>query len=55
MVYENVMVETGAESNGTIEIKTALDPTKKLSLLEPMPLSEYKFRKGNDPMAGMKM
>jgi Cu(I)/Ag(I) efflux system membrane fusion protein len=28
-VYENVMVETG-ESNGTIEIKTALDPTKKV-------------------------
>jgi Cu(I)/Ag(I) efflux system membrane fusion protein len=29
-VYENVMVETGAESDGTIEIKTALDPTKKV-------------------------
>jgi hypothetical protein len=32
------MVETGAESNGTIEIKTALDPTKKVVILEPMPL-----------------
>jgi Cu(I)/Ag(I) efflux system membrane fusion protein len=30
-VYENVMVETGAESNGTIEIKTALDQQRKLS------------------------
>jgi Cu(I)/Ag(I) efflux system membrane fusion protein len=37
-VYENVMVETGAESNGTIEIKTVLDPTKKVVILEPMPL-----------------
>lgn len=55
-VYENVMVETGAESNGTIEIKTALDPTKKVVITGAYAInSEYKFRKGNDPMAGMKM
>jgi Cu(I)/Ag(I) efflux system membrane fusion protein len=30
MVCMKMMVETGAESNGTIEIKTALDPTKKV-------------------------
>jgi hypothetical protein len=30
-VYENVMVETGAESDGTIEIKTVLDQQRKLS------------------------
>jgi Cu(I)/Ag(I) efflux system membrane fusion protein len=55
-VYENVMVETGAESNGTIEIKTVLDPTKKVVITGAYAInSEYKFRKGNDPMAGMKM
>lgn len=55
-VYENVMIETGAESNGTIEIKTALDPKKKVVITGAYAInSEYKFRKGNDPMAGMKM
>jgi Cu(I)/Ag(I) efflux system membrane fusion protein len=40
------MVETGAESNGTIEIKTALDPTKKVVITGAYINSEYKFRKG---------
>jgi Cu(I)/Ag(I) efflux system membrane fusion protein len=55
-IYENVMVETGAESNGTTEIKTVLDPNKKIVVTGAYAInSEYKFRKGNDPMAGMKM
>jgi Cu(I)/Ag(I) efflux system membrane fusion protein len=46
-MYENVMVETGAESNGTIEIKTALDPTKKVVITGAYAInSVYKFRKG---------
>lgn len=55
-VYENVMVETGAESNGMIEIKSTLDPTKKVVITGAYAInSEYRFRKGSDPMAGMKM
>jgi len=55
-IFENVMVETGAESNGMIEIKSALDPTKKVVITGAYAInSEYKFRKGSDPMAGMKM
>jgi Cu(I)/Ag(I) efflux system membrane fusion protein len=50
------MVETGAESNGMIEIKSALDPNKKVVISGAYAInSEYKFRKGSDPMAGMNM
>lgn len=55
-VFENVMVETGVESNGMIEIKSEIDPNKKVVITGAYAInSEYKFRKGNDPMAGMKM
>ena len=55
-VFENVMVETGNESNGMIEIKTELDSTKKVVITGAYAInSEYKFRKGSDPMEGMKM
>lgn len=55
-VFESLMVETGAETNGMIEIKSEMDPTKKVVITGAYAInSEYKFRKGNDPMAGMKM
>ncbi|WP_367755271.1 efflux RND transporter periplasmic adaptor subunit [Flavobacterium sp. WC2430] len=55
-VFENVMVETGVESNGMIEIKSEIDSNKKVVITGAYAInSEYKFRKGNDPMAGMKM
>lgn len=55
-VFENVMVETGIETDGMIEIKSDLDPSKKVVITGAYAInSEYKFRKGNDPMAGMKM
>lgn len=55
-VYENVMVETGMETNGMIEIKSEIDPTKKVVITGAYAInSEYIFRKGSDPMAGMKM
>jgi len=55
-VFENVMVDTGVESNGMIEIKSEIDPNKKVVISGAYAInSEYKFRKGNDPMAGMKM
>ena len=55
-VFENVMVETGVETNGMIEIKSNLDATKKVVVTGAYAInSEYKFRKGSDPMEGMKM
>ncbi|MFV8369564.1 efflux RND transporter periplasmic adaptor subunit [Flavobacterium sp. LB2R40] len=55
-VFESLMVETGAEINGMIEIKSEMDPTKKVVITGAYAInSEYKFRKGNDPMAGMEM
>lgn len=55
-VFENRMVETGVETNGMIEIKTVLDPAKKVVITGAYAInSEYIFRKGNDPMEGMKM
>lgn len=55
-VFENVMVETGIENNGMIEIKSDLDPSKKVVITGAYAInSEYKFRKGSDPMEGMKM
>jgi Cu(I)/Ag(I) efflux system membrane fusion protein len=50
------MVETGLEANGMIEIKTPLDSRKKVVVTGAYAInSEYIFRKGNDPMEGMKM
>ena len=55
-VFENIMVETGAEINGLIEIKTEIDKTKRIVISGAYAInSEYKFRNGSDPMEGMKM
>jgi Cu(I)/Ag(I) efflux system membrane fusion protein len=55
-VFENVMVETGTEVNGMIEIKSEIDSSKKVVITGAYAInSEYKFRKGSDPMEGMKM
>lgn len=55
-VFENVMVETGVETGGMIEITSAIDPDKKVVITGAYAInSEYKFRKGQDPMEGMKM
>lgn len=55
-VFENVMVDTGAEINGMIEIKSEIDSSKKVVITGAYAInSEYKFRKGSDPMEGMKM
>ncbi len=55
-VFENVMVETGLETNGMIEITSALDANKKVVLTGAYAInSEYIFRTGKDPMEGMKM
>lgn len=55
-IFENLMVETGVESNGMIEIKSKIDPTKKVVITGTYAInSEYIFRKGSDPMEGMKM
>lgn len=55
-IFENVMVETGTDNNGMIEIKSGLDSSKKVVITGAYAInSEYKFRKGNDPMQGMKM
>ena len=54
-VFENVMVETGTEIEGMIEIKSEIDPLKKVVITGAYAInSEYKFRKGSDPMEGMK-
>ncbi|MFV8355761.1 efflux RND transporter periplasmic adaptor subunit [Flavobacterium sp. XS1P32] len=55
-VFESLMVETGAETNGMIEIKSEMDPSKKVVITGAYAInSEYKFRKGSDPMEGMEM
>ncbi|MFV8327763.1 efflux RND transporter periplasmic adaptor subunit [Flavobacterium sp. ZS1P14] len=55
-VFESLMVETGAETNGMIEIKSEMDINKKVVITGAYAInSEYKFRKGSDPMEGMKM
>jgi Cu(I)/Ag(I) efflux system membrane fusion protein len=54
--FEIVMVKTGAEINGRIEIKSEIDSSKKVVITGAYAInSEYKFRKGSDPMVGMKM
>lgn len=55
-VFESLMVETGTETNGMIEIKSEMDPSKKVVITGAYAInSEYKFRKGSDPMEGMEM
>lgn len=55
-VFENLMVETGMEINGMIEIKSEIVSTKKVVVTGAYAInSEYKFQKGSDPMEGMKM
>jgi Cu(I)/Ag(I) efflux system membrane fusion protein len=55
-VYENVMVELGVENNGMIEITSEIDSSKKVVITGAYAIdSEYKFRKGSDPMAGHNM
>jgi len=55
-VFENRMVETGIETGGTIEIKSEIDPTKKVVITGAYAIdSEYKFRKGTNPMEGHNM
>lgn len=54
--FENRMVKTGVEINGLIEIKSNLDQNEKIVISGAYLInSEYKFRKGNNPMEGMKM
>ncbi|NRT13949.1 Cu(I)/Ag(I) efflux system membrane fusion protein [Flavobacterium sp. 28A] len=55
-VFENLKVTTGLESNGMIEITSTIDTNKKIVITGVYAVnSEYEFRKGKDPMAGMKM
>ncbi|MHB1105340.1 MAG: efflux RND transporter periplasmic adaptor subunit [Lutibacter sp.] len=55
-IFESLMVETGIEANGMIEIKSEIDKSKKVVITGAYAInSEYKFRKGADPMEGMKM
>jgi Cu(I)/Ag(I) efflux system membrane fusion protein len=50
------MVETGVEANGMVEITSEMDSSKKVVVTGAYAInSEYIFRKGSDPMAGMKM
>lgn len=55
-VFENQMVETGVETDGMIEIKSEIDPSKKVVITGAYAInSEYIFRKGTNPMEGHKM
>lgn len=55
-VFESLMVETGIEANGMIQIKSEIDSTKKVVITGAYGInSEYIFRKGSNPMEGMKM
>lgn len=54
--YKMKMVETGLESGDRIEIKSGLQNGDVVVMRGAYLLhSEYVFKKGNDPMAGMKM
>ena len=45
------MVETGIETNGLIEIKTKIANGQKVVITGAYAInSEYKFRKGSNPM-----
>ncbi|NDP26627.1 MAG: efflux RND transporter periplasmic adaptor subunit [Flavobacterium sp.] len=55
-VFENMMVETGVETNGMIEITSHIDAAKKVVITGAYGInSEYIFRNGSNPMEGMKM
>jgi Cu(I)/Ag(I) efflux system membrane fusion protein len=55
-VFESLMVETGIETDGMIEIKSEIDSTKKVVITGAYAInSEYKFRKGTNPMEGHNM
>lgn len=55
-IFENKIIETGIETNGMIEIKSDINPSKKVVVSGAYGInSEYIFRKGSDPMAGIKM
>ncbi|MNS04784.1 Cation efflux system protein CusB precursor [compost metagenome] len=55
-VFENIMVETGMETNGMVEILSEIDATKKVVVTGAYAInSEYKFRKGANPMEGHDM
>ncbi len=55
-IFENVMVEIGGGINGLIEIKSKIPQNAKVVISGAYLInSEYKFRKGSDPMEGMKM
>ncbi len=51
--FKNIMVETGAESGGRIEIRSALEPSIRVVVTGSYLLnSEYVMKKGAVPMAG---
>ena len=55
-IYKMKMVQTGQESGDRIEIKSGLQNGDVVVIRGAYLLhSEYVFKKGNDPMAGMKM
>lgn len=55
-VFKNIKVTLGTESNGMVELTSDLDPEAKIVITGAYAVnSEFEFRKGNDPMAGMKM
>jgi len=55
-VFENIMVETGLETNGMIEIKSEIDAAKKVVITGAYAInSEYIFRMGANPMSGHDM
>jgi Cu(I)/Ag(I) efflux system membrane fusion protein len=54
--FKYKMVETGAESNGRVEIKSGLKDGDAVVVSGAYLLnSEYIFKVGSNPMAGMKM
>ena len=55
-VFKNIKVTLGTESNGMVELVSDLDPEAKIVIAGAYAVnSEFEFRKGKDPMAGMKM
>jgi membrane fusion protein, copper/silver efflux system len=55
-LYRNVMVETGEEVNGLIEIKSGIEKGSKVVVSGAYAInSEYRFRKGANPMEGHDM
>jgi Cu(I)/Ag(I) efflux system membrane fusion protein len=55
-VFKNIKVTLGTESNGMVELVSDLDPEAKIVITGAYAVnSEFEFRKGKDPMAGMKM